>query len=139
MCNIHISLRVHHTESLIKAKPGVYFTHEELRDYWNEQTGILVALSHVPGVLNRIQANGLTTIHRRGDTVSFETEALRTVRLEYEAAIKTSKLRAQAEKDALLWAKKRQKVQDLLKELEAAQSDLKAFEDSRQDSILRVA
>ena len=138
MCNIHISLRIQHTENLLKGKVGVYFTHDELVDYIFAQTGTRLPLSHIPAVLNRIQQNGLTMIHRKGDSVCFETESIRAVRLENEAKIRDQKIQAKAEKDAMAWAKKRQKVQDLEKELAAALQDLKVFEDSRQDSILRA-
>ncbi len=139
MCNIHISLRIAHTETLLKASPGVYHTYESLRDYWKDQTGIYVETSHVPATLARIQSNGLTPIHQRGKTVCFETEEIRTARMAEEKRIKEAKLQAQAEKDNVVWAKKRQKVQDLLAALREAQDDLKAYEDAKQDSILRVA
>lgn len=136
--NLHISLRIFHTESLLKAKPGVYFSHEDLRDYWFAQTGIRLELSHVPGVLTRIQSNGLTAIHCKGDSVCFETEEIRSQRIARETIIKEGKLNDRAHRDYVVWAKKRDKVSALLEQLQEARKDLRAFEDSHQDSILRV-
>lgn len=138
MCQVHISLRVALSENLLKSKPGVYFSEDTLADYCTEQTGSEVKQTNIKSTLNRILANGLTAIHRRNNTVCFETEEIRAARLAEEANIWEAKAFAQSEKDVAVWAKKRARVQDLEVLLKDAKADFKAYEDKRQDSILRI-
>ena len=139
MCNISMIRRYELTKDLITSKPGVYYDAKSMVAYWHEQTGVLVSETHVPAVFQNLQNEGGLLIHNANKSWCLETEEIRSARLAKEAEIKATKIRAQSEKDNVLWAKKRQKVQDLLAQLRAAQEDLKAFEDARQDSILRIA
>lgn len=138
MCHITMTRRYDLTKELIVAKPGVYYTAEDLVSYWEKITGTKVALTHVPGVFQAMQKNGLP-IHNANKGWCYETEEIRTARLAKEEEIKQARVQAQAERDNVVWAKKRQKVQELETLLQAARQDLKSFEDSRQDSILLVA
>jgi len=135
MCHITMTLRYDLSKDLITSNPGVYYNAEAWVDYWEQQTGVRVSLTHVPGVFQALQKNGVS-IHCRDKAWCFETEEIRDRRLTREAQIKEEKILAQAEKDLLLWVKKCQRRDELKELLRVAEVEVKAIEDSRGDSIL---
>ena len=135
MCHLPMTLRYDLTKDLIMTKPGVYYSAEALVEYWEQRTGTRVSETHVPGVFQAFQRNGVS-VHNANKSWCFETEEIRTHRLEKEAQIKEARLLAQSEKDNLIWAKKRQRRDELKAMLAEAERDLASFENDRQDSIL---
>ena len=134
-----MTLRYDLTKDLIVTNPGTYYTDEDMVSYWEQRTGTKVSLTHVPGVFQAFQKNGVAIHHTSSKGWCYESEEIRSARLAKEEQIKENKIRAQSEKDNVVWAKKRQRVQDLQAALAEALKDLRSFEDTRQESILRVA